>query len=108
MGRTVALFVTGVVAMVALYMATGWWLDSAGGVAVTAIALAVLAAVAAPAWRQAIALWAGVVAGMIGVLFWDGPGTIFPIVIGIGAGIAAVAVAIGSVAGLAIRAWHEP
>ena len=101
-----ALFVTGVVTMIALYMATGWWLDSAGGVTVTAIALAVLAAIAAPAWRLATAVWAGVVLGMIGVLFWDGPGTIFPIVIGIGAGIAAVAVAIGSVSGAAVRAWR--
>ena len=108
MRKSVALFVIGAGTMVALYGATGWWLDSGRRVVTTAIVLAVVAALAAPPWLRAVALWAGVVAGMIGVLFWHGPGTIFPIVIAVGAGITALAVTAGSVLGRVVRSWREP
>ena len=88
----------------------GWWLDSSRGVAMTVVVLAVMAAaigVRARAWparlRNAVpvaALWAGANAGMAIVLFSVGPGNLFPIVLAIGAGISAIAVAAGSLVGM--------
>ncbi len=88
---------------------TGWWLNSGRGVAITAITLAVLAAlVAARALKRPFrsreaaavaALWAGANIGMAVMLFRAGPGTIFPIVLAMGAGISALAVGAGSLAG---------
>lgn len=88
---------------------TGWWLNSGRGVAITGITLAVLAALVAARARTwpfrsqgaaaAAALWAGANIGMALVLFGAGPGTIFPIVLAIGAGVSAAAVAAGSLIG---------
>jgi hypothetical protein len=88
---------------------TGWWLNSGRGVAVTALTLAVLAAlVAARALKRPFrarkaaavaALWAGANIGLAVMLFRTGPGTIFPIVLAMGAGISALAVGAGSLAG---------
>ena len=88
----------------------GWWLDSSRGVAMTVVVLAVLAAaigVRFPAWpvrpRNAVpvaALWAGANIGMAIVLFSVGPGSIFPIVLAMGAGISAIVVAAGSFLGM--------
>jgi hypothetical protein len=88
---------------------TGWWLNSGRGVAITAFMLAVLAAlVAARTLRwpfqaretaAVAALWAGANVGMAVMLFRVGPGTIFPIVLGVGAGVSALAVGAGSLAG---------
>jgi hypothetical protein len=89
---------------------TGWWLNSGRGVAITAVTLAALAAVVAArtlSWpfraRETAAmavLWAGANVGMAVMLFRVGPGTIFPIVLGMGAGISALAVGAGSLAGV--------
>ncbi len=89
---------------------TGWWLNSGRGVAITGVTLAVLAAlVAARTLRSPVttrgtaavaSLWAGANVGMAVMLFRAGPGTIFPIVIGVGAGISALAVGVGSLAGV--------
>jgi len=46
-----------------------------------------------------VAIWAGANIGMSAVLFRVGPGTLFPIVLVIGAGISAAAVAAGSLIG---------
>ncbi len=88
---------------------TGWWLNSGRGVAITALALAVLAALVATRalkWpfrageaAALAALWAGANIGMAVMLFRTGPGTIFPIVLVVGAGISAIAVGAGSLAG---------
>jgi len=88
---------------------TGWWLNSGRGVAITTITLAVLAAVVAARVlkrpvrsREAAAvaaLWAGANIGMAVMLFRAGPGTIFPIVLALGAGISALAIGAGSLAG---------
>jgi hypothetical protein len=88
---------------------TGWWLNSGRGVVITALVLAGLAALVAGRAlkgpfrsRQAAAmgaLWAGANIGMAVVLFRSGPGTIFPIVLVVGAGISAIAVGAGSLAG---------
>jgi hypothetical protein len=88
---------------------TGWWLNSGRGVAITALTLAVLAALVASRslkWpfradeaAAVAALWAGANIGMAVMLFRAGPGTIFPIVLAMGAGISAIAVGAGSLAG---------
>ena len=75
----------------------------------TVIALAVLAAlvaIVALKWpfgpREAAtvaALWGGANIGMGAMLFRAGPGTIFPIVLVMGAGISALAVGAGSLVG---------
>jgi hypothetical protein len=88
---------------------TGWWLNSGRGVAITALTLAVLAALVAvrtlrwplraPEAAAVAALWAGANIGMAVMLFRAGPGTIFPIVLAVGAGISALAVGAGSVGG---------
>jgi hypothetical protein len=90
---------------------TGWWLNSSRGVAITSIALA-LTAVAVGFWKRfhssrnpiatPAALWLGANVGAAIVLFGSGPGTLFPIVLAIGAGIAAIAVAAGSLVGAAL------
>ncbi len=88
---------------------TGWWLNSGRGVALTTAVLIGTAFVvglrgfAWPAGRAeaagAAALWAGVNVGMAAVLFDAGPGTIFPIVLAVGAAISALAVCAGVLAG---------
>jgi hypothetical protein len=87
---------------------TGWWLNSGRGVVITALTLAVLAALVAAALKgpfrsreaaAVAALWAGANIGMAVMLFRVGPGTIFPIVLAMGAGISALAVGVGSLAG---------
>jgi hypothetical protein len=87
---------------------TGWWLNSGRGVVITALTLAVLAALVAAALKRPFrsreaaavaALWAGANIGMAVMLFRAGPGTIFPIVLAMGAGISALAVGAGSLAG---------
>lgn len=89
---------------------TGWWLNSGRGVAITGVTLAVLAAIVtartlrwpfrARETAAISALWTGANIGMAVMLFRAGPGTIFPIVLGIGAGISALAVGAGSLAGV--------
>jgi hypothetical protein len=90
---------------------TGWWLNSGRGVAITALTLAVLAALVAAALKGPFrsrqtaamaALWAGANIGMAAMLFRAGPGTIFPIVLAMGAGISALAVGVGSLAGVVL------
>jgi hypothetical protein len=88
---------------------TGWWLNSGRGVALTVSVLTGAALVvglrgfAWPAGRAeamaAAALWAGINVGMAAVLFSAGPGTIFPIVLAVGAAISALAVSAGVLAG---------
>jgi hypothetical protein len=93
---------------------TGWWLNSGQGVAITAIALAAVAAIVAAVAikrpfgaREAAAvaaLWGGANIGMAVMLFRAGPGTIFPIVLAMGAGISALAVGAGSLLGSLLAA----
>jgi hypothetical protein len=88
---------------------TGWWLNSGRGVAITSTVLVLLAAASGflirsgPLSRDravaAAALWTGANIGIAVVLFIVGPGTVFPIVLAIGAGISAAAVGAGSAIG---------
>jgi hypothetical protein len=89
---------------------TGWWLNSSRGVVIASVVLAVLAAVAScrarpglPRPAVAAAIWTGANIGMAIVLFSIGPGTIFPIVLAVGAGVSACAVGAGSLAGVLLR-----
>jgi hypothetical protein len=81
----------------------GWWLNDGSRVRNVLIVLAIAALIVGfvgdpkRTIRREIALWVGFVVGMTAVLFAIGPGTIFPIVIAIGASLAALAILMGSV-----------
>jgi hypothetical protein len=91
----------------------GWFLNSGDNVRLMALGLSSGAAIAAflhagnPIWR-ALAFSGGAIVAMSAILFYLGPGTIFPIVLVIGSFIVAVAVgagtAVGALLGYALRA----
>ncbi len=63
----------------------GWWLNSGRGV-VTTMAILFVTAIGVcgrsdTPWFRATAMAAGALAGMTGMLFWIGPGTLWPIVL---------------------------
>jgi hypothetical protein len=87
----------------------GWWLDDGTRVRNMLLVLAIAALIVSFVGEakftisREIALWLGFVAGMTGVLFAVGPGTIFPIVIAVGASMAALAVSIGAAPAVVLR-----
>jgi hypothetical protein len=99
-GHAVA-FLAGVVAAASVARIGGWWLDNVPGVGIT---MAVLFGIGFGAAcrrvdgrrERAIALWAGSVVGIAVQLFEHGPGTIWPLVLVIGAVMTAVAVLAGT------------
>ncbi len=102
-------FSLGVAAAILVHLVlSGWWLNSGRGVAVMATVLFVLGAVVARSFRAswlraATALAAGAVAGSAAILFWTGPGNIWPIVLAFVVCISAGAVFIGSAVANAVR-----
>ena len=92
----------GILIAIAMNM-RGWWLDDGTRVRNMLIVLAAAALIVGfvgdpkRTTRRETTLWLGFVAGMTGVLFAIGPGNIFPIVILIGAGLAAVSIFVGTV-----------
>ena len=85
----------------------GWFLNSGGNVATISGVIAVVAAFVAVRRRWRIGDTAtfglGILMAMAGTLFTSGPGTIFPIVIVVGAVVAGVAILVGTAAGYAIQ-----
>jgi hypothetical protein len=97
---TVPPLVVGLLVSIYVQTVTGWWLNSGRGAAATSGALFALAVFSssfkAGSPRVRLwALWTGAQVGLVGYLFRQGPGTIFPIVIVSGAVLSAVAVAAG-------------
>jgi hypothetical protein len=83
-----------------LQIAGGWWLNSGRGVAST---MAVLFGTAIgvclrsdATWFRATAMSIGAIAGMTAMLFWIGPGTIWPIVLVVAAALTGTAVFAGA------------
>ena len=106
-GGHIAAFVLGLAVAAFSYWMDGWWLDSGGGAFRTTLGLFVIGALVAlrrgdSPWAAGRALWLGAFIGMAAVLFRVGPGTIWPIVLVVGAGLAAAAVFTGVVAGLGL------
>jgi hypothetical protein len=111
-----ALFVMGFAVVAAMQAAGGWWLNSGTGVLRTVLVLLALGVFAAlwrsgSRWVRACALWAGAVSGTAVVLFWVGPGSIWPIVLVFAAAITAGAVIAGTLLGSVVarlwpRLWH--
>jgi hypothetical protein len=101
-----AWFALGFSVVAALQAVGGWWLNSGTGVLRTVLALAALGVFVAlwrsgRPWVRASALWAGAISGTTVVLFWIGPGTIWPIVLAAAAAISAGAVFGGAFLGSA-------
>ena len=92
-----AVFASGFLVMVGLQAVYGWWLNAGTDVLRTVLVLSAAGALAAfwrsgHPWVRARCLWAGAIAGTTAVLFWTGPGTIWPIVLAMAAAITAGAV----------------
>jgi hypothetical protein len=106
--RKAPVFVLGVLAIIALQAMGGWWLDS-GQRVLRACAVLFAFGVFMGVWRsegtwvRACALWAGAIAGSTGVLFWTGPGNLWPLVLAFAAAISAAAVFAGTVFGLGVN-----
>jgi hypothetical protein len=105
------LFVSAFAFVAAVHALAGWWLNSGAAMLRTAAILAALGAVAAfghvgTLWARACSLWAGAMSAMAAALFWSGPGTIWPIVLVVSAGISAGAIFGGAWVGAAVaRRW---
>ena len=100
------LFVIAFAVVAAVQTLAGWWLNSGTGVLRTVLVLAALGVFAAfrrsgTLWMRACALWAGAISAMAVVLFWTGPGTIWPIVLVFAAAISGGAVLGGALLGAA-------
>jgi hypothetical protein len=98
--QTVVRLLTGVVTAVAM-QTSGWWLNSGPGVARTMLVFVLLGALcgegnARSRRARVTALWLGAMMGLAAVLFWFGPGTIWPIVLVASALLTASAILAGS------------
>jgi hypothetical protein len=77
----------------------GWWLDSRDGVMTVAWAVAVITAlvtVIVRSYLAPVALWMGLVTGMAMVLWLNGLGSIWPIVLAVGGVLLCAFVAVGA------------
>ena len=87
----------------AIYMQTvvGWWMNSGRGVAYTdAVFLGLAVVCGCLGGRSTLlvrlaALWVGAQIGLVAVLFWIGPGTIWPLTILMGGIVSGVAMLVG-------------
>ena len=91
---------------ISMHAKNGWWLDGGDRVREMLIVLAIAALIVGfwwtpmPVYRRSVQLWAGFMVGTTVTLFVIGPGNIFPIVLGFAALLSAVAVLVGSIAGM--------
>jgi hypothetical protein len=103
-GESLLMFAGGFVVAVVLQRLTGWWLNSGIGIAATlggVFVLSVIAALVRSGGRRARLtwLWAGVNVGLTIALVLSGPGTIWPIVMVVGAALTGATVMIGGLIG---------
>jgi hypothetical protein len=103
-----AAFASGFLAVVLLQASYGWWLDSGRGVLRTLLVLMAWSMVVGVwrhtnRWDRALAIWLGAISGSIAALFWIGPGTIWPIVLGMAAVLTGAAVSVGTLLGALAR-----
>lgn len=94
-------FVLGVCVPLLLQRFVGWWLDSGRGVALMIAVLCAIAigfALVRPSrpWRSAWSVGAGGFAGSAALLSWNGPGTIWPIVLVVAAALSLTAAFAGA------------
>lgn len=86
----------------------GWFLNSGRSVATIASVIGgVAAAIAARrVWRvrDTVAFALGVLIAMVGTLVTVGPGTLFPIVVVVGAAVAGIATLVGTAVGYVVQA----
>ena len=102
-------FAIGLVTGLLPQLAGGWWLNSGRGVATTMAILFVTAIGVCgrsdTPWFRAAAMATGALAGMTVTLLWIGPGTLWPIVLLVAAGLTCTAVYAG--AAVARIVWHR-
>jgi hypothetical protein len=103
-----AVFVLGAADSVGVCARTGWWLNSGGGVLWMAVTLFVLGALLGSAttvsrYERAAALWLGTMTGLVAMLMHVGPGTLWPIVVGVSCVITASAVTLGT----SVARWRQ-
>ena len=101
-------FVTGIVTMASLQVQNGWWLNSGICIIWTLLVLLLQAVLLGESGSGALrvqreaTLWVGSMIGLAGVLFWLGPGTIWPIVLIISSAMTGGAVLLGMLVGFAL------
>jgi hypothetical protein len=110
--ETAAWFVLGIAVVPALQSVGGWWLNSGTGVLRAVLVLGALGVFSTlwrsgRPWARACPLWAGASSGSMVVLFWIGPGSIWPIVLVIAAGLSAGAVFGGALLGSAVTRFRR-
>ena len=93
----------GVIVIVSTHLAVGWWLNSGTGIVAVLtclFAVAILLSIRTHALPVVMAdmagFWIGCVSGATAILAWIGPGTIWPIVLIVGASLMAMAIALGA------------
>ena len=110
--ETAAWLVLGVAVVPALQAVGGWWLNSGTGVLRAVLVLGVLGMLSTlwrsgRPWVRTRALWAGAISGSTVVLFWIGPGSIWPIVLAMAGGISAGAVFGGALLGSVVTGFRR-
>jgi len=105
---TVATCFLGVTVVACAQSALGWWLNSGSGIAtvmgslfVVAILLGIRTHSLPVVLADVAGFWIGCVSGATAILAWTGPGTIWPIVVVVGASLMTMAITIGLVVGRA-------
>ena len=83
---SIALFLSGCIAVGAVQQLVGWWLNSGTGVAAMLVCLTAIACLAGRGSSEirrarAIALWSGAMVATTAILIVIGPGTIWPLVL---------------------------
>lgn len=94
-------FALGVCVPLLVQRSVGWWLDSGRGVALMIAVLGAIAIVFAlirPSrpWRSAWSVAAGGFAGSAALLSWNGPGTIWPLVLVFAAALSLMSAFVGA------------
>lgn len=90
------------------FIGGGWWLDAGDRVRTALTLVAVASFVVGVTWPKntwlpALHFWIGFSAGMAAILFLSGPGNLWPIVLVIGMGMAAMVVTAGFGIGALVR-----
>ena len=94
------------------FVGGGWWLDTGDRVrtmltvlAAASFVVGVTSPITSPknTWLPGLHFWTGFTVGMVVILFLSGPGSIWPIVLVIGSGMAGMVILVGFVSAVLVR-----